>query len=237
MDSEGIKLDSHRHLANPETSATISKALELTNYNASLYAKNSEEPSKPLYFAFKTFLDAILSAMAIVLLSPVMLLTAIAIKLTSRGPVFFLQERGGLNGKAFTIIKFRTMIETIENGEKKLVKTKIGRFLRKTSLDELPQLFNVFKGDMSLIGPRPHALYEDEEFKPTIRGYRKRFRMKPGITGFAQVAGLRGAIRDRKEIQARVDFDNYYIDNCSTMLDLKILFHTVYIVIKSTNAH
>ncbi len=192
----------------------------------------------------KQTLDRLAILVAMPLIIPACLLLMLIIKLDSPGPVFFSQRRTGLNGKLFTIYKFRTMTETAcnETGVKQAVKgdlraTRSGIWLRKTSLDELPQLFNVLLGDMSLIGPRPHAIEHDHEFRKTVRHYDARFRMKPGITGLAQIEGYRGYIACHNDIQGRVDLDNHYIEQWNLWQDIKILCKTVIVVIKTTNAH
>lgn len=182
---------------------------------------------------------------ALVLLFPisfVLLPAAIAIKLTSSGPVLFRQTRYGRNLKPFTIFKLRTMTVE-ENGDafRQAVKgdariTRVGAFLRKTSLDELPQILNVLRGDMSFVGPRPHATKHDNEFRTLIRGYERRFRVRPGITGLAQIKGHRGPTETVEAMAKRVKYDVEYTNNASALLDLKILFATVLVVIIGKNA-
>lgn len=174
---------------------------------------------------------------------PVLGLLALAVRLDSRGSSFFRQQRTGLNGRLFSIYKFRTMHDTATGDFKLQSKkndnrhTRIGRLLRRTSLDELPQILNVLTGDMSLIGPRPHARYHDELFAHYANGYAERFRVRPGLTGWAQVHGQRGLLQTKEQLQARTDFDNHYIENGSFGMDIKILFKTVGVVFKATNAH
>ena len=213
--------------------------------------------------------DVVVSATMLILLSPVLLLVALAVRLTSRGPIIFSQQRVGLNlrqkkrdrrqrgdqrdlpdgverrgtginrrrddgyGKPFTLYKFRTMrIDAEKNGAQFAVKgdprvTCIGRFMRKTRLDELPQLWNVLRGEMSLVGPRPHALAHDRFFEKRIAMYPRRLNVKPGITGWAQVNGYRGATDTDEAMSQRVSHDLYYIDNWSLTFDLHIMLLTV----------
>ena len=177
--------------------------------------------------------DLLFASVALLLLTPLLIMVAVLIKLDSPGPVFFLQRRLGFNQKPFQIIKFRSM-RTCEDGP--VVRqarkndprvTRIGRWLRRWSLDEVPQLLNVIKGDMSLVGPRPHALSHDHEFEQRISTYARRHNVKPGITGWAQIHGLRGETDTDDKMRRRVEHDLYYIDNWSVWLDLQILIRTV----------
>jgi undecaprenyl-phosphate galactose phosphotransferase/putative colanic acid biosynthesis UDP-glucose lipid carrier transferase len=176
--------------------------------------------------------DVVLAAGALVVLSPLLLATAILIKLDSRGPVVFRQRRCGFDDREFVIFKFRTMT-VLEDGDR-IVQTqrddervtRIGRILRRASIDELPQLFNVLRGDMSLVGPRPHAIAHDDQYKAAIDNYALRHHVKPGLTGAAQVAGLRGETRDLALMERRVERDLWYINNWSLTLDLKIMAQT-----------
>lgn len=173
---------------------------------------------------------------------PLWPLIALAIKLESPGPVIFSQRRRGRFLREFRMLKFRTM-RVMEDGAavRQAVPgdcrvTRAGRILRRTSLDELPQLFNVLRGEMSLVGPRPHALVHDEEFTRLLEIYPDRHQMKPGLTGLAQVTGLRGSTAKPGSIEARVEADLAYIKNWSVHLDLKILTRTIAAVIAGTNA-
>lgn len=179
----------------------------------------------------KRFLDFVLALIGTIIISPFLLLIAIAIKCTSKGPVFFKQERLGLCGKPFKIIKFRTMVVNAEhmgtglviNGKNDPRVTKIGRFLRSTSLDELPQVFNVMKGDMSLVGPRPPVTYYPYNgYESYPEWAKKRFDMRPGMTGLVQITIRSGASWDE-----RMRMDIKYIDKFSVLLDIKILFNTI----------
>lgn len=189
----------------------------------------------------KRVFDVIASLAGIVLLSPLLLIICIAIKVTSKGPVLFTQQRLGKNGVTFNILKYRTMVVGAETiGDGLTVKseaddriTKIGRFLRKTSLDELPQLFNVLDGSMSLIGPRPPATYFPYDgFKSYSKQAQKRFLMKPGITGLAQVT-----VRNAASWDDRIVIDTEYIRNFTFGLDMKILFLTVRQVFSKDNIY
>jgi putative colanic acid biosynthesis UDP-glucose lipid carrier transferase len=178
--------------------------------------------------------DIILSLLIVIFISPVMLLIAISVKLTSTGPVIFKQKRYGIDGKAISVWKFRSMcvmendnnITQAKRGDTRI--TKIGAILRKTSLDELPQFFNVIKGDMSIVGPRPHAVAHNEQYRKIIKGYMLRHKMKPGITGWAQINGWRGETETLDKMEKRVEFDLYYIQHWSLWFDLKIVFLTIF---------
>lgn len=182
----------------------------------------------------KRLSDIVLSAAALIALAPLFALVAVAIKLDSPGPVFFRQTRHGFNKQPFRIVKFRSM-STLEDGvavrqatsnDPRI--TRVGRILRKFNIDELPQLVNVLRGEMSLVGPRPHALVHDAQFEPEIALYARRHNVKPGITGWAQVNGLRGETSTPDKISQRVHYDLYYIDNWSFMLDVWIIFLTLF---------
>ena len=188
----------------------------------------------------KRIVDIIGSLVAIVLFSPVMLFAAIAIKLQDKGPVIFKQTRVGLHNREFEMYKFRTMRQQTEEDEAKAwtVKddervTKIGKFLRRTSMDEVPQFFNILKGDMSLVGPRPERPQWVEKFKEEIPRYMIKHQVRPGLTGWAQVNGYRGDTSIRK----RIDYDIYYIENWSLGFDIKILFLTVFKGFINKNAY
>ena len=172
-----------------------------------------------------------------------MLIIATAVKLTSKGPVIFKQKRYGLDGKQITVYKFRSMT-TQDNGPvvKQATKndsrlTKIGGFLRRSSLDELPQFINVFQGRMSIVGPRPHAVAHNEEYRKLITGYMLRHKVKPGITGWAQVNGLRGETETVNKMVNRVEYDLDYIQRWSVWFDIKIIFMTVFGGLTNKNAY
>lgn len=179
----------------------------------------------------------------LVLISPIMILCAVLVKATSPGPIFFRQKRYGLDGKEIWVWKFRSM-RTCDNGPVVQQATKhdprltpIGGFLRRSSLDELPQLFNVLEGTMSLVGPRPHASAHNEHYRKLIKGYMLRHKVKPGITGLAQVEGFRGETDTLDKMQKRVDFDHRYIREWSLWLDIKILLKTLGVVAEQKNAY
>lgn len=178
--------------------------------------------------------DICVASTILVLISPLLLCIAIAIKLNSKGPVFFKQIRYGLNGKPILVYKFRSM-SVMENGAKvtQAVKndprvTKVGAFLRKTSLDELPQFINVVLGNMSVVGPRPHAAAHNEQYRKLITGYMLRHKVKPGITGLAQIRGWRGETDTLDKMEKRVECDLEYIRTWSILLDIKIIFLTIF---------
>ena len=181
----------------------------------------------------KRLFDLTLAAAALVLATPLLVLVALLIKLDSPGPIFFVQRRYGFNQQPFRIIKFRTM-RTLDDGaviqqarpdDPRL--TRIGRWLRRWNIDEIPQLFNVLTGDMSLVGPRPHALSHDREYERRISMYARRHNVKPGITGWAQINGYRGETDTEEKMRKRVEYDLFYIDNWSLWLDLKIIVRTI----------
>jgi putative colanic acid biosynthesis UDP-glucose lipid carrier transferase len=172
-----------------------------------------------------------------------MLLIALAVKLSSPGPVIFKQRRYGLNGEEILVYKFRTM-KVCEDGEEIRQATRddervtpIGRFLRKTSLDELPQFINVLQGCMSIVGPRPHAVAHNELYRKLISGYMLRHKAKPGITGWAQVNGLRGETETLDKMAARVQYDLDYLRNWSLSLDLLIILKTIWLVFRDARAY
>ena len=185
-----------------------------------------------------------LGTLLLVLTLPLMVAIAVAIRLDTPGPALFRQTRRGLNNRPFGILKFRTMVFvpgpelTVPQAWRRDPRvTRVGRVLRRTSLDELPQLFNVLKGEMSLVGPRPHALAHDARYAALIDGYAERHRVPPGITGWAQVHGYRGETDTLEKMQHRVDHDLAYIANQSLLLDLKILVLTVRTVWRDHNAY
>jgi exopolysaccharide biosynthesis polyprenyl glycosylphosphotransferase len=193
--------------------------------------------------------DLLLAGVITLALLPVLGLIAVAIKLDSPGPVIFRQRRHGWNNQEFDVFKFRTMRwepESAKSSELRQTQrdddriTRLGRFLRRSSLDELPQLFNVLRGDMSLVGPRPHAVNMktgDQLGHEIIEVYAHRHRVKPGITGWAQVNGFRGATDTADHLRKRVELDIYYVENWSLLFDIKILFMTLIHVIKGKNAY
>ena len=185
----------------------------------------------------KKFLDYGLSITALIALSPLLLLTALAIKLTSPGPVLFKQKRHGWRGEVFNVWKFRSM-QTHKESDGEITQatkadpriTAVGRFIRKTSIDELPQLYNVLNGTMSLVGPRPHAVEHNEFYSEKIEDYMARHNIKPGLTGLAQVNGCRGETKTLEEMRRRVEYDLEYINNWSNKLDIKIIIKTIFVL-------
>jgi putative colanic acid biosynthesis UDP-glucose lipid carrier transferase len=193
--------------------------------------------------ASKRSIDLLVAGAALVTLLPLMVVIAIAIKLDSRGPVLFRQQRCGFNGRCFQIFKFRTMT-VLEDGPSVVQAragdhrfTRLGTWLRRTSIDELPQLLNVLNGTMSLVGPRPHAMAHDSEFDKVVGNYAFRRRVKPGLTGWAQVHGCRGPTPTAASIEQRVEYDLWYIDNWSLSLDIAILLRTPIELIRGHNAY
>ena len=203
----------------------------------------SETPMSGINLILKTIEDKLLSSIALLFISPILLITALAIKLESPGPVFFRQERTGWNGKNFKIWKFRSMhvhqpdSDTVKQATKNDSRiTRVGKFLRRTSIDELPQILNVLQGSMSLVGPRPHAISHNELYSEKIETYLARHRIKPGISGLAQVRGYRGETKELDQMTKRVESDLEYINNWSIWLDLTIMFRTV-LTLFSKNAY
>jgi exopolysaccharide biosynthesis polyprenyl glycosylphosphotransferase len=190
----------------------------------------------------KRVFDVALAVLALIVLSPILALATLAVALDSPGPILFCQRRTGLNGKPFGIYKFRSMT-VLEDGAEVVQAvagdariTRVGRLLRASSIDELPQLFNVLTGDMSLVGPRPHALAHDDYYGARIAGYARRFAVKPGITGWAQVKGARGATPTLNHMRTRIALDIWYADHASLKLDLLILARTPLEVLRHRNA-
>ena len=206
-----------------------------------------QRPIRDFDILAKEIQDRVLALVALIVLSPIMALTALAIKLESKGDVFFVQQRFGFNNLEIGIYKFRSMYvdqqdvsgaeRTKKNDERV---TRVGRIIRRLSIDELPQLLNVLRGEMSLVGPRPHAtqmLVGDKFYFDAVEGYAARHRVKPGITGLAQVRGLRGEIDTIERAKKRVEYDTYYIDHWSPLLDLRIILETVFLIVWDRNAY
>lgn len=218
----------------PPLNHHIKRDFALTAVNGSLPALTMHSPqiqqlgNRMLKRAFDILFSACVLGTAPLLLPPI----AIAIKLSSKGPIFFTQERTGYRGKSFKCYKFRTMKVNSESDSRQATKdddrkTRLGNFLRHTSIDELPQFWNVFKGNMSVVGPRPHMLAHTEEYRRLIDQYMVRHIVKPGITGWAQITGSRGATDELWQMEERVDKDVWYIEHWSFMLDLKIIIRTL----------
>jgi putative colanic acid biosynthesis UDP-glucose lipid carrier transferase len=203
----------------------------------------SETPFMGFNSVLKRGTDVVVSTLALVLLAPLMVVIALAVKLGSPGPVLFKQRRYGLYGEEIFIYKFRSM--TVLDDGPTIVQaraddrriTRIGHFLRRTSLDELPQFINALQGRMSVVGPRPHAVAHNEEYRKLIKGYMLRHKVKPGITGWAQVNGLRGETVTLDKMEARIRYDLDYLRNWSLWLDLWIILKTVKVVLTRENAH
>ena len=200
-------------------------------------------PLRPLECAVKRGMDIVVAATSLIVLAPVFFAAMVAIKLDSPGPLLFRQMRCGFNGRQFQIIKFRTMtvmetgasVQQAEAADPRV--TRVGKWLRRASVDELPQLLNVLNGSMSLVGPRPHAIAHDIAFDKMVRNYAFRQRVKPGLTGWAQIHGLRGPTPNPESVRRRVEHDLWYIDHWSIWLDLKIVLKTIVEVVRGRNAY
>lgn len=191
----------------------------------------------------KRISDVVIASMILILISPILLILAIGVKLSSSGPIIFQQRRYGLDGQDIIVYKFRSMTVT-ENGDKVVQATRndqritpFGRFIRKTSLDELPQFINVLQGRMSIVGPRPHAVSHNEMYRKLIKGYMIRHKVKPGITGWAQVNGYRGETESIDKMKARIDYDLDYLRHWSLSLDMKIIAKTIALVFFDRSAY
>jgi Undecaprenyl-phosphate glucose phosphotransferase len=203
-----------------------------------------ERPLSGWNFVLKALEDRLLAGLLILLFAPLLLVIALAIRLDSPGPALFRQKRYGFNNDPITVFKFRSMhvgaahedaVTQARRNDPRV--TRVGAFLRRTSLDELPQLLNVLRGEMSLVGPRPHAVVHNEQYAKIIDDYLSRHRVKPGITGWAQVNGLRGETDTPEKMARRVQFDLYYIDNWSLLFDIKILLLTPFLGFVNKNAY
>ncbi|MGH8750818.1 MAG: undecaprenyl-phosphate glucose phosphotransferase [Burkholderiales bacterium] len=202
-----------------------------------------ETPFTGLNGVIKRASDIILSLLILALISPLLLFIALAVKLSSPGPVIFRQRRYGLDGREIIVYKFRSMtvqedgaaIEQARKQDKRV--TPLGQFLRRSSLDEFPQFFNVLQGRMSIVGPRPHAVAHNEMYRKLIKGYMVRHKVKPGITGWAQVNGYRGETETLDKMSARIDYDLDYLRNWSLRLDLYIIARTVWVVLMQKNVY
>jgi putative colanic acid biosynthesis UDP-glucose lipid carrier transferase len=201
-----------------------------------------ETPFMGLNSMIKRASDVVVGSAILAILAPLMLVIALAVKLSSPGPVIFKQRRYGLYGEKIIVYKFRSMT-VAEDGDKVVQATRndqrvtpIGGFLRRTSLDELPQFINVLQGRMSIVGPRPHAVAHNEQYRKLIKGYMLRHKVKPGITGWAQVNGMRGETATLDKMEARIQYDLDYLRNWSLWLDLWIILKTVKVVLTRENA-
>lgn len=202
-----------------------------------------ESPLSGVDSVVKNVSDFVLALLILILLSPILLGIALAIAVTSPGPIIFKQRRYGLNGEEIIVYKFRSMTAQEDGSHVAQAKkndpriTRVGAFLRRTSLDELPQFFNVLQGRMSIVGPRPHAVAHNELYRKLIRGYMLRHKVKPGITGWAQINGWRGETEVLEKMQGRINHDLYYMRNWSLWLDLWIIMRTVGVVLRRDNAY
>jgi Undecaprenyl-phosphate glucose phosphotransferase len=193
----------------------------------------------------KSLEDRALAAFILFLISPLLALIALAIKVDSRGPILFRQKRYGFNNEVIEVLKFRSMYTDRKDTDTAVVQatkrdprvTTVGRILRRTSLDELPQFVNVLMGTMSIVGPRPHAVSHNEQYAVVIDEYLARHRVKPGITGWAQVNGLRGETETLEKMEQRVRYDLYYIENWSLLFDIRIILRTLFVGFSHPNAY
>lgn len=215
----------------------------MDNINGIPVVAACESPFFGVNGLIKRVSDVVLSLLILVLIAPVLVLIAILVKASSPGPILFRQRRYGLDGKEIVVYKFRSM-SVMEDGAVVRQATRdddritpIGRFLRRTSLDELPQFINVLQGRMSIVGPRPHAVAHNEEYRKRIKGYMVRHKVKPGITGWAQVNGFRGETDKLEKMESRIEHDLEYLRNWSLRLDLSIIFRTVWVVLKDRQAY
>lgn len=228
----------------PPTSSAAQAQWGVSSMAGHRFLKVSERPLAGWRYIAKAIEDRLLALCLLVLFAPIMLVIAVLIRLDSPGPVLFRQKRYGFNNTIIEVLKFRTMVASAEtDGVVQQARrrdprlTRTGYWLRKTSLDELPQLFNVLRGEMSLVGPRPHAISHNEQYAPIIEAYAARHRMKPGITGWAQVNGFRGETDTLEKMENRVKYDLYYIDHWSILLDLYILLRTLFVGFVHPNAY
>ncbi len=211
--------------------------------SVAILAEAGLEPRAVSRSPLKRLFDIVVSLSALIFILPFLAVVAILIKLDTPGPVFFLQRRSGLNGKLFNIYKFRSMT-VAENGDRVVQAkandkrvTRVGRILRRTSLDEVPQLINILRGEMSFVGPRPHALAHDTEFAIAVPSYTRRFQTRPGLTGLAQVRGFRGEIHCREDLERRIEADIEYIETWTFMTDVAMVLKTVPLVFGDKRAY
>jgi exopolysaccharide biosynthesis polyprenyl glycosylphosphotransferase len=217
--------------------------LEVQAVGNDLVVEVQRAPLSPAETIIKRVVDLAIASVCLVIMAPVLLVIGLIIKLDSPGPMLFKQERLGHRSRPFRILKFRTM-RVMEDGESVVQAskndgriTRVGRILRRTSIDELPQLVNVLKGEMSIIGPRPHAVAHDRLFSKLVDNYELRQHVKPGITGWAQVNGYRGETAQVELMRSRIEMDIWYATNCSLLLDAQILLRTSYELFRQRNAY
>lgn len=215
---------------------------QLFEQKATVGEAQKHSPRRYYGLMLKHVFDKLIAIAALICLSPLLVLVSLLIKLDSKGPIIFKQNRNGLNNHTFKVWKFRTM-RVMENGSdvKQAKKhdvrvTRIGNFLRKSSIDELPQLINVLLGDMAIVGPRPHPVALNDRFRPLIENYDQRCAMKPGLTGLAQIHGHRGPTETVEQMRNRIECDIQYIENWSLWSDAKIILATPYYGLISKNA-
>ncbi|KAF0109630.1 MAG: sugar transferase, partial [Rhodospirillaceae bacterium] len=231
------------HLSSDLVAFTLPRA-HFTSFSGIPVLEVIQKPLTGWRIVVKNIEDKIIATVLIMLLSPVLALTALVVRLDSPGPVLFCQPRHGFNNQVLHVYKFRSMYhnrpseeETPQATRDDPRVTRVGAFIRRTSLDELPQLFNVLEGTMSLVGPRPHAVSHNRFYGELIERYFARHKVKPGITGWAQINGLRGETETQDKMQARVEYDIYYIDNWSLWFDLKIIVKTAKVVLFQETAY
>jgi Undecaprenyl-phosphate glucose phosphotransferase len=218
----------------PVGSLDLMAMSRITQFGNMVTMRILRSPLSHLGRATKRAFDVVTAIVALILLSPLFVIVSLAIKLDSRGPVFFRQTRHGYNNELIRVLKFRSMTVMEDGNNFTPVSrqdprvTRLGRFLRRTNIDELPQLFNVLVGDMSIVGPRPHATAQNETFAELISSFSRRHNVKPGITGWAQVNGYRGDTDTLEKMQRRVEHDLYYVDNWSLLFDLRIILLTLF---------
>lgn len=222
----------------PQFGRTVTRQFELQSVgDVPILAVHPYPLKNPINRLFKRAFDLVFSTIALILSPLVIIPVAIGIKLSSPGPIFFVQKRTGYRGQAFNCYKFRTMRENKDSDTKQATKgdprvTRFGNFLRRSSIDELPQFYNVWRGEMSIVGPRPHMVAQTEMYSELIDKYMLRHTIKPGITGWAQVRGFRGQTEELWQMEKRVEYDVWYAENWTFFLDLKIIFRTVWNAIK-----
>ncbi len=218
----------------PQFGRTVTRQFELSSVgDVPILAVHPYPLKNPINRLIKQTFDLVVSTVVLILSPLVIIPVAIGIKLSSPGPVFFVQKRTGYRGQAFDCYKFRTMrvnadSDTLQASKDDPRVTRFGNFLRRTSIDELPQFFNVWRGDMSIVGPRPHMVAQTEMYSELIDKYMLRHTIKPGITGWAQVRGFRGQTEELWQMEKRVEYDVWYAENWTFLLDLKIIFRTIY---------
>jgi Undecaprenyl-phosphate glucose phosphotransferase len=227
----------------PVGSLELMAISRITQFGNMVTMRIIQSPLTPFNRAVKRAFDLVASTVGLILLSPLLVVVSLAIKLDSHGPVLFCQTRHGYNNEPIRVLKFRTMT-VMEDGDnfQPVTRhdprvTRLGRYLRRTNIDELPQLLNVLAGDMSIVGPRPHATAQNETFVELISSFSRRHNVKPGITGWAQVNGYRGDTDTLEKMQRRVERDLYYIDNWSFLFDLRIILLTLFSREVYTNAY